>query len=167
MGDRVSTIGPGTPERPEDRGTDDELTLSPSETMAHNSAMRLSGSANGQRSTQRALASIVLGFELIVVVLIGLTMFGLSTTDPRELGLYLGGGLGVLIIVALGLMRRGKIGIVIGWIVHVLMLLTAILLPMALIVGLLFTGLWIYCMVKGAQIDRDRAAWMAQHPDGE
>lgn len=166
MGDRMSPVEPGAT-GPQDSplGNDDDLALSPSETMAHNSAMRLSGGANGQRSTQRALASIVLGFELIVVVLIGLTMFGLGITEPRELGLYLGGGLGLLIIVALGVMRRGKIGIVLGWIVHVLMLLTAILLPMALIVGLLFTALWIYCMVKGAQIDRDRAAWLAQQPD--
>lgn len=145
-------------------GQDDELVLSPSETMAHNSAMRLSGASTGQRSTQRALASIVLGFELIVVILIGLTMFGLGTTEPRELGLYLGGGLGLLIIIALGVMRRGKTGIMLGWIIHALMLLTAVLLPLALIVGLLFTGLWVYCMVKGAQIDRDRAAWLAEQP---
>jgi hypothetical protein len=25
----------------------------------------------------------------------------------------------------------------------------------------LFTALWVYCMVKGAKIDRDRAAWLA------
>lgn len=166
MGNSMSSVEPGaTGPQDSPRGSDDDLTLSPSETMAHNSAMRLSGSANGQRSTQRALASIVLGFELIVVVLIGLTMFGLGITEPRELGLYLGGGLGLLIIVALGVMRRGKTGIVLGWIVHVLMLLTAILLPMTLIVGILFTALWIYCMIKGAQIDRDRAAWLAQQGD--
>ena len=145
-------------------GPEHELVLSPSETMAHNSAMRLSGASTGQRSTQRALASIVLGFELIIVILIGLTMFGLGTTEPRELGLYLGGGLGLLIIVALGVMRRGKTGIILGWIIHALMLLTAVLLPLALVVGLLFTGLWVYCMVKGAQIDRDRAAWLATQP---
>jgi uncharacterized protein YacL len=57
--------------------------------------------------------------------------------------------------------RIGRVGIVIGWIVHALMLATAILLPQALIVGLLFTALWIYCMVKGAQIDRNRAQWLA------
>lgn len=146
-------------------GDEEELQLSPSETMAHNSAMRLSGARSGQRSTQKALASIVLGFELIIVVLIGLALFGLGTLEPRELGLYIGGGLALFDIVGLALMRRGKAGIVIGWISHVLMLLTAFLLPMALIVGLLFTALWVYCMVKGAQIDRDRAAWLAQNED--
>lgn len=140
---------------------DEELVLSPSEERAHNAAMRISGARSGQRSTQRALASIVLGFELIIVVLIGLTIFGLGITEPRELGLYLGGGLALVIIVALGVMRRGKVGIYLGWAVHGLMLLSGIILPMALIVGVLFTALWVYCMVKGAQLDRDRANWIA------
>ncbi|MBL3700314.1 DUF4233 domain-containing protein [Leucobacter luti] len=144
-----------------DAPKDEELRLSPSETMAHNSAMRISGSSSGGQSTQKALGSIVLGFELIVVVLIGLTLFGLGTLEPRELGLYLGGGLAVVMIVGLALMRRGKVGITIGWIAHGLVLATAILLPMALIVGILFTALWVYCMVKGSQMDRDRAAWIA------
>lgn len=141
-----------------------DLELSPSERMAHNSAMRISGATRGRYSTQHALASIVLGFELIIVVLIGLAIFGLSVLEPRELGLYIGGGLAILIIIGLALMRKQRAGIVIGWIVHALMLLTAILLPMALIVGLLFTALWVYCMVRGSRIDRDRAAWIAQHP---
>ena len=147
----------GTPIEPEEP----ELVLSPSETMAHNSAMRISGARSGVTSTQRSLASIVLGFELIVVVLIGLTLYGLGTLEPRELGLYLGGGLAVVIILGLALMRRGQLGIRIGWVVHGLMLATAFLLPMALIVGILFTALWVYCMVKGSQMDRDRAAWIA------
>ena len=153
--------GPHTPREQRGDSSEDEFTLSPSERMAHNSAMRISGSSRGVRSTQRALASIVLGFELIIVVLIGLTLFGLSTLEPRELGLYLGGGLAVVIIVALALMRVKRAGIVLGWGVHVLMLASGFLLPMAFLVGILFSALWVYCMVKGAQIDRDRAKWEA------
>lgn len=152
---------PGRPGAPGGSGGDEELKLSPSETMAHNSAMRIAGARRGAQSTQKALASIVLGFELIIVVLIGLTLFGLGTLEPRELGLYLGGALALVIIIGLAFMRRGRIGIIIGWIVHALMLLTAILLPVSLIVGALFTALWIYCMVRGARIDRDREAWLA------
>lgn len=159
MGDRVNAKrnGGSMP----DRSEEPELQLSPSETMAHNSAMRISGAKKDGTSTQKSLASIVLGFELIVVVLIGLTLYGLGTLEPRTLGLYLGGGLALVIIVGLALMRRDRVGIIIGWIVHGLMLATAFLLPMALLVGILFTALWIYCMVKGSQMDRDRAAWIA------
>lgn len=150
MGDRVTM--------PRD---EDELQLSPSETAAHNAAMRLSGAGRGDvaAKTQRALASITIGFELIVVVLIGLAIFGLSLLEPRELGLWISGGLALVCLLSLGFMRVGKIGIWLGWGVHVLMLSTAFILPASLVVSLLFTALWVYCMVKGAQIDRQRLAY--------
>lgn len=150
-----------SPEEPE---TPEELPLSPSETFAHNTAMRVSGGARGGSlaKTQRALASIVLGFELIVVFLIGMTIFGLGLLEPRELGIWGGLGLCALIVIALGTMRLGRVGIALGWAVHALMLLSAIVLPMALVVGLIFTALWVYCMVKGARIDRDRERWLAE-----
>jgi len=153
----------GKNDRPEGgrNGDDEELVLSPSEARAHNAALRVSGAGRGTGSTQKALASVVLGFELIIVVLIGLTIFGLSALEPRELGLYLGGGLALVIIVSLVGMRSGRVGIVLGWVVHLLMLLTGFVLPMAVFVGVVFTALWVFCMVKGAKIDRDRAAWAA------
>lgn len=158
-----------TPEGPSTHGAEEpELQLSPSESFAHNAAMRVSGAqAPGMATgrTQRALASIVLGFELIVVFLIGMTVFGLGITEPRELGIYGGIGLCAVIVIALATMRFGKLGIWIGWGVHALMLLSGIVLPMALLVGAIFTALWVYCMVRGARIDRERAAWLAAQPD--
>ncbi|MFC5338235.1 DUF4233 domain-containing protein [Leucobacter denitrificans] len=141
--------------------SEEELILSPSESVAHNSAMRISGGSGGQRSTRKALASIVLGFELIIVVLIGLTIFGLGLTDPRWLGLVIGGTLAVLCIISLGLLRVGEVGIVLGWITHALMLATAFILPTALFVGAVFTALWVYCIVRGGKIDRQRDTWLA------
>src|SRR5690606_37667803 len=126
--------------------SDEEFQLSPSETAAHNSAMRISGSSNGQRSTRKALASIVLGFELIIVVLIGLTIFGLGVTEPRWLGLVIGGVLAVMCLAALGTMRIGEVGIITGWITHLLMLATAFVLPVSLFVSVIFTALWVYCL---------------------
>lgn len=133
----------------------------------------------GHRMTQRALASIVLGFELIIVFLFGMTAFGLAILEPAELGIWGGLGLCALIVVSLATMRvkidrdwpaaplppLGSVGIVIGWIVHVLMLLTAILIPMSIVVSLLFTGLWVYCMVKGSSLDRSREARLPSSPD--
>ena len=148
--------------------TTPELEFSPSEAMAHNAAMRVAGAADPrvQAKTQRALASITLGFELIVVVLIGLAIFGLGLLEPRELGIWIAGGLAATCLLGLALMRFGRVGIVIGWIVHVLMFATAIIIPTALIVAILFTALWIYCMIKGAQIDRGRAAHYASLANG-
>ncbi len=156
---------------PVEGGGADELQLSPSETLAHNSAMRVAGARGagddpGAR-TQRALASIVLGFELIVVFLIGMTVFGLGILKPAELGIWGGLGLCAVIIVALATMRMGRVGIAIGWAVHALMLLSGIVLPMAILVGAIFTALWAYCMVKGASIDRGRAAYLASAAQAE
>lgn len=144
---------------------EDELQLSPSEAAAHNAAMRLSGAGQGevQNKTQRALASITIGFELIVVVLIGLAIFGLGLLKPRELGLFIAGGLALVCVLSLAFMRVGKVGILLGWGVHALMLATAFIMPASLVVSLLFTGLWVYCMVKGTQIDRQRLAYYAAH----
>lgn len=136
---------------------DEELVLSPSEAAAHNTALRVSGA----KSTRKALASIVLGFELIIVVLIGLTIFGLGITDPRWIGLAIGGGLALMCIVSLALIRVGEIGITLGWVTHVLMLATAFILPVALVVSGLFTALWVYCIVRGGKMDREREAWFA------
>lgn len=133
----------------------EELRLSRQEAAAAGAAEKLAGR---KPSTQRALASIVLGFELIIVLLLGLSLFGLAVLSPRELGLWLGGFFMVLIALALGLMRFGKLGIILGWVVHVLLLACAFLLPASLVASVLFGALWVYCMVKGAQIDRDRAA---------
>ena len=154
------------PSAPHDGDGDaDELRLSPSETLAHNSAMRVAGAGRAgdpSAKTQRALASIVLGFELIVVFLIGMTVFGLRVLQPAELGIWGGLGLCAVIIVGLSTMRIGRLGIAIGWAVHALILLSGFVLPMALIVGVIFTALWIYCMVKGAAIDRDRERYLRE-----
>ena len=146
----------------------EELKLSPSESFAHDSAMRVAGAGRGGDSTgrtQRALASIVLGFELIVVFLMGMTVFGLDLLDPPELGIWGGLGLCAVVLVALATMRFGRTGIVLGWALHALMLLCGVLLPMSLIVSVIFTALWVYCMVRGARIDRARFAWEESQRD--
>lgn len=140
---------------------DEELVLSPSETMAHNSALRISGARSGERSTMKALASIVLGFELIIVVLIGLAIFGLGLTDPRWIGLLIGGVLAATCIISLATIRIGRVGITLGWVTHALMLATAFILPPALFVGLVFTALWVFAIVRGGALDRSRAEYEA------
>lgn len=134
----------------------EDLVLSPSEQRAHNLAVRASGVK--KPSTQKSLASISLGFELFVVFLIGLTLFGLGVFDPAWVGLVVGGAVCVLIIVALGLMRVGRVGIILGWIVHALYFIGTFWLVPIMFVGLIFTALWVYCLWKGAQIDRMREA---------
>jgi hypothetical protein len=118
------------------------------------------------RSTRRSLASVVLAFELVIVFLGGLTIFGLNAINPRELGIVIGVGLALLMIIALALMRT-SLGLPLGWAAQVGMLATGFLVTALFVVGALFFGLWIYCMVVGGRMDRDRVATqqdMPEHP---
>lgn len=116
------------------------------------------------RSTRRSLASVVLGFELVVVFLGGLTIFGLSAVEPRELGIVIGVGLAVLAMIALALMRT-PVGIPLGWGVQAAMLATGFILPGLFIAGALFAALWIYCMIVGSRMDRERLALYSEVGD--
>jgi len=109
------------------------------------------------RSTRRSLASVVLGFELVIVFLGGLTIFGLGAVNPRELGIAIGISLAVLMIIALASMRT-SLGLPLGWAAQAGMLATGFFVPALFLVGALFFGLWIYCMVVGGRIDKERAA---------
>lgn len=99
----------------------------------------------------------MLSFELFIVFLIGLTLFGLKIVDPAWMGLVIGGAGCLTVIVALGFMRVRNVGIIIGWGVHLLYFAGGFLFGPILLVGLIFTSLWVYCLWKGAHIDRTRA----------
>ncbi len=108
---------------------------------------------NPPRSVKRSLASIALGFELLIVFLGGLTIFGLSAVEPRELGLYGGAVLCILAILAIGLLKY-PIGYGLGWFVQIALLASGFLVPVMFIAGGLFAALWVYCMYIGNKLDR-------------
>ena len=53
---------------------------------------------------------------------------------------------------------RSPLGVRAGWVVQVLVVLTGLVLPAMYAVGGFFLLLWIYAMVQGARIDREKAA---------
>ncbi|MGJ4843475.1 DUF4233 domain-containing protein [Leifsonia sp. Le1] len=109
-----------------------------------------------ERTVRELLGSIVLGFELIVVFLGALVLFGLGSLPA---GVALGGGaaLVVLMIVAIGTLRS-PVGIVLGWFVQLVVVAAGFLVPAFFIVGAIFTAMWAYCMIAGARIDRNKKA---------
>ena len=58
----------------------------------------------------------------------------------------------VLCLLAAGMMRRPW-GVTLGWVVQALTLISAVVVPAMLLVGLLFLALWVLCMVQGARVD--------------
>ncbi len=109
---------------------------------------------------RQSLASIVLVFESVVMFFAALVIFGLKALPAP---LALGGGAVVcalLLGTSLVVVRFGR-GYALGWVLQAVLVAACFLVPMLAFVAAIFIGLWIYCMVKGAQIDRQKAAWAA------
>jgi len=115
------------------------------------------------RSVRASLASIVLGFELLVVFLASLVIWGLTPEAgsafglPRWAPLVAGGVVVVLMIATIGLLRH-RWAYVLGWIVQGLIVVAGFLNPGMFFIGALFGGIWTYCMIVGERIDREKAA---------
>ncbi|WP_158270246.1 DUF4233 domain-containing protein [Mycetocola zhujimingii] len=105
---------------------------------------------------RQSLASIVLGFELIVMFLAALVAFGLKVL-PAPVALGGGAAICVAILVALAGLRY-RWGIIAGWVLQGVIVATGILVPIMFIIGALFAGMWVYSMVAGGRIDREKAA---------
>lgn len=126
-----------------------------------------SGPAQGRaaqpRSVQRSLGSIVLGFELVVVFLGALVVFGLHALPPVQ---ALGGGAVfiVLMIVAI-LLLRFRVGYWLGWLIQLGVIAAGFLVGMLFIVGVIFTAIWAYAMIAGARLDRRSAAFRASQSE--
>ena len=103
------------------------------------------------RSVKRTLATIVLGFEVIVVALAALVIFGLGALPPW---LALGGGaaLGLAMVGVLALLRY-EWAYVAGWILQLIMVAAGFLNPAMFFVGGIFAAMWAYCMIAGSRID--------------
>ncbi|MEI5582254.1 MULTISPECIES: DUF4233 domain-containing protein [unclassified Agromyces] len=115
------------------------------------------------RSIRRTLASIVLAFEVIVVFLAALVIWGLAREEGGVLGLpewvpLAGGGVVILgLVLTMGLLRH-EWAYGLGWALQVVIFASGVLNPAMFVVGALFGGMWAYCMIVGGRIDRDRAA---------
>ncbi|WP_166806407.1 DUF4233 domain-containing protein [Cryobacterium serini] len=119
--------------------------------------------SSGPRSVKRSLATIVLGFETIVVFLGAVVTLGLVSvaTEPglvTPLAVIIGGVLLCLSMVALIALLRFRWSYPIGWLLQAVIIATGFVTPAMFFVGALFAAMWTYCMVTGSRIDRT-------HPD--
>ncbi|MCU1436987.1 MAG: rane protein [Naasia sp.] len=107
------------------------------------------------RRVQESLGSIVLVLEIVVVFLAALVAWGLGALSaPVAIG---GGAALVLLMVVAIRTLASSVGVVLGWIAQAVLVAGGLLIPELFIVGLLFVGMWTYCMIMGARIDRRQA----------
>lgn len=120
--------------------------------------VRRPASPRPPRTLVQKLAPVVLGFEAIVVFLAGLTIFGLNALPagiPQWWGVVGGVVVALACIVIAGMITRPW-AIAAGWVIQVVVALSAILVPAILLVVLIFGGMWAYATIMGARLDAQR-----------
>jgi hypothetical protein len=109
--------------------------------------------------TWRMLAT-VLASQGLVIFLGALVARGLADAQGGSDGtrwLWTGVGLAVLCFLAAGLMRRPW-GVTLGWLIQVLTLASALVVPLMFVVGLMFLILWVGSLVMCRRVEDQVAA---------
>ncbi|WP_307723051.1 DUF4233 domain-containing protein [Microbacterium lacticum] len=123
--------------------------------------------ARRQRGARESLASIVLGFESIIVFLGGLALYGLKALPAgieQWWGIVVGVVLAILLIATSGVLRHDW-GIALGWFWQLLIIAGGFLEPALAVVGLIFGAMYAYATIKGGSLDRRNAARAATNGD--
>ncbi len=110
------------------------------------------------RFTWRMGATVLAG-QSVIVFFGALVARGIgAATDNRSASTYLlvGSGLAVLCLLTAGLMRR-PYGVTLGWLIQMATFLCAFVVPMMLVVGVIFSLLWVICLWQGQRIDAIQA----------
>jgi len=111
--------------------------------------------ARPPRTLVQKLAPIVLGFEAIVVLLAGLTIFGLRALPPvvPQWWAIIGAAIVAVAMIGLAGMITRPWAIPAGWVLQVIVALSAIFVPAILLVVVVFGGMWAYATIMGARMD--------------
>jgi hypothetical protein len=116
-----------------------------------------------RRSTTESLLSIVLLLEAILLFFVSLVLFGLKTVSPAVA--FGGGAAFVVVILVTILLVRWPAGVAVGWVIQAALISLGLLNPVMYVVGAGFAAFWIWCFVRGRQIDRARRDYLAAHPE--
>ncbi len=103
------------------------------------------------RSYRRLFALMVLVGEALVVGFATLVAKDLADVSRGHV-LAVGAVLAALCVVAAGLLRS-RVGYLLGWVVQLLLIATALWVPIMLFLGLVFAGLWVVALVQGSRAD--------------
>ncbi len=104
-----------------------------------------------RRTLTESLLSIVLVLEATLVFFVTLTVFGLKALEPAPA--FIGGAVLIAALILTSRTLRFRWGVWLGWGMQGVLLATGILIPVMYFVAAGFVAIWIYCFVKGKQID--------------
>jgi hypothetical protein len=104
----------------------------------------------------RSLASIVLAFESLVILLATPVMISIADVRPA-VALPVCLGLAVLALLATGLLRN-QVGYALGWVVQVGAVGLGFVVPIMFVLGLGFASFWVAAIVLGRRIEEAKQA---------
>jgi hypothetical protein len=115
-----------------------------------------------ERSATESLLTIVLGLEGLLVFFAALSIYGTRAATPA---VAFGAALAMIVVILVAtraLRYRG--GHALGWVVQAALIAAGLLVPLMYLIGVGFTALWIFCFVRGRQLDTQKAAFLAALP---
>lgn len=118
-------------------------------------------------STILVLEAFVVLFACFVAMgLQGVAGAGADAVPPMsDAAIWTSGGVLMAVLVVLSRAVGSPAGLVAGSVAQVVVLATALVVPMMWVVGGIFVILWVASVRVGGRIDRERAAYDAAHPD--
>lgn len=103
------------------------------------------------------LLSVVLLLEAILVFFVTLTVYGMRALDTVPA--FVSGALLMVVLLATTQLIRYRWGMWLAWALQVVLLATGLLLPAMYFVSAVFIAMFVYCYIRGGQIDRQRSAY--------
>ncbi len=111
------------------------------------------------RGARESLLSITLVLEAVMFFFPMLVVYGKGTLPP--LAAFGGGVLAIIVLAAASRLTGNPAGVWFGWLLQAAILATGFIEPFMFAVGVVFLALWVFCFVKGGQLDRQNAAYRA------
>ena len=131
--------------------------------MSDPSGSSLTRPPRRERSATESLLSITLALEAILVFFVTLTAFGLKALEPVPA--FVGGAVLIVLLVLTGRLVAYPWGVWLAWVLQAVLIATGFLIPIMFFIGAGFAGLFIFCFVKGRQLDRAKADYRSTHPE--
>jgi hypothetical protein len=112
------------------------------------------GRMRRERGVTETLLSVVLALEAVILIFAGLTLIGFGS---YPLGMILGGtGVAIAIFLLVSQLQRWTWGVVLGGVLQVVLVATGFLHGFMFVIGAVFAGLWVWCLVRARRIETSR-----------
>lgn len=107
-----------------------------------------------ERGVTESLLSIVLVLEAAIMFFATLAIRGLS--DIPEHIVLLGGAGFLVLLVVVAMLQRYRWAVVLGAVLQVAFVALGFLHPFMFLIGGVFAGLWVWCLVRARRIEESR-----------